>query len=255
MKTRIIFIALFCSIVSIVHGQSITVEQFMRDKPLQDSIIAAIVPNHTLMSKLIDKIAENPQLHEMVIQHLTRLLNEKSGSGGEHDHASHETMSGSDGEHNHASHGTMSHYAGDEKREIKVLSETETKALLNGEGHGMAMAAELNHYPGPRHVLDLGDQLHLSQDQTKSIKESLDQMHSQAVQLGERLVEKEQALDKAFVSRTVSLKSLEKMTKEVEELRGQLRFVHLAAHIKVRNVLTPQQIESYDQLRGYTATR
>lgn len=139
-------------------------------------------------SKLIDKIAENPQLHEMVIQHLTRLLNEKSGSGGEHDHASHQTKSP---------------YGGEEKREIKALSETEMKALQNGEGMGMAMAAELNHYPGPRHVLDLGDQLQLSDAQKKTIKESFDQMHTQADLLGKQLIEKERALDKSFVSRTV----------------------------------------------------
>lgn len=238
MKTRIIFIALFCAIASVARGQS-TVEQFMHDQSLQDSIIAAIVPNHTLMSKLIDKIAENRQLHEMVIQHLTRLLNEKSGNAGEHDHASHETMS---------------HYAGDEKRGIKALSETEVKSFLNGDGMGFAMSAELNHYPGPRHVLDLGDQLHLNQDQKKSIKRSFDQMHSQAVQVGEQLVEKERSLDNAFVSRTVNLKSLEKMTKEIEQLKGRLRYIHLAAHIAVRNILTQQQIESYDQLRGYAKT-
>lgn len=117
----------------------------------------------------------------------------------------------------------------------------------------MAMAAELNHYPGPRHVLDLGDQLQLSQAQRKSINESFDKMHSEAVQFGKQLVEKERTLDKAFVSRTVSLKSLEQMTKGIEELKGRLRYLHLAAHIDVRKVLTLQQIESYDQLRGYAA--
>ena len=143
---------------------------------------------------------------------------------------------------------------GMKKREIKALSETEVKSFLNGEGMGFAMSAELNHYPGPRHVLDLGEQLHLSDDQKKSIKESFDQMHSQAVQLGEQLVEKERALDSAFVSKTINLKSLEQMTKGIEKLRGRLRYIHLAAHIKVRNVLTQEQIKSYDQLRGYTGT-
>jgi hypothetical protein len=240
MKTRIIFIVFFCAIVSVVHAQNITVEQFMHDQLLQDSIIAAIVPNHTLMSKLIDKIAENPHLHEMVIQHLTRLLTEKSGSAVKHDHASHETKS---------------HYVGDEKREIKALSETEMNSLSNGEGMGMAMAAELNHYPGPRHVLDIADKLQLSQAQRKSINDSFNQMHSQTIQLGKQLVEKERVLDMAFVSRTVSLKSLKQMIKGIDELRGRLRYLHLAAHIEVRETLTPKQIELYDQLRGYTALK
>jgi Spy/CpxP family protein refolding chaperone len=129
------------------------------------------------------------------------------------------------------------------------------KALLNGEGMGMAMAAELNHYPGPRHVLDLGDQLHLTEAQRTSTQESFNQMQTQASELGKQLVEKERVLDRAFVSRTASLKSLKQMTKEIEELKGQLRYVHLVAHISVRNALTQQQIESYDKLRGYTANK
>lgn len=237
MKTRIFLIAMFCAGGPQLRAQNATVEQFLHDRSLQDSIIAAIVPNHILMSKLINKISENRQLHEMVIQHLTRLLNQKSSGAGEHDHASHETMS---------------HYVGDETREIKALSETDVKALVNGEGIGLAMAAELNHYPGPRHVLDLGDKLELSNAQKKSIQESFDRMHAQAVELGKQLVEEERVLDKAFASKTVTRSSLEQQTKNIEELRGRLRYVHLAAHIDVRNILTPQQIEAYDLLRGYS---
>ena len=237
---KAILLALFWAIASVVHAQNGTVEQFMRDQSLQDSIVAAIVPNHALMSKVINKIAENRQLHEMVIQHLTRLLDEKSGTGGEHDHTY---------------HATRSHYVGDEKREIKALSDSEVKALLNGEGMGMAMAAELNHYPGPRHVLDLAEQLQLSPVQKNSVQESFERMHSEAIRLGNQLIGKERALDNAFVSKSVNLKSLDQATREIEELRGELRNVHLAAHIDVRSVLTPQQIESYDQLRGYTSLR
>jgi Spy/CpxP family protein refolding chaperone len=115
------------------------------------------------------------------------------------------------------------------------------------------MAAELNHYPGPRHVLDLGDQLQLTEAQKKSIQGAFDRMHTKAVKLGKRLVEKERALDKAFASATITQKSLRQLTQEIEALRGQLRNDHLAAHIEARSVLTQKQIESYDKLRGYTA--
>ena len=43
-------------------------------------------------------------------------------------------------------------YAGMEKREIKALSASERAALLEGQGMGLALAAELNGYPGPVHV-------------------------------------------------------------------------------------------------------
>jgi Spy/CpxP family protein refolding chaperone len=238
MKTRIIVTAMICSIAATVHTQSNTVAQFLHDQPNQDSIIATIVHNHSLMSKLIDKISEDPQLHKMVIQHLSRLLKEKQVGGGEHNQGLHETMS---------------HYVGDEKREIKALSQSEVDGLLNGEGVGLAMAAELNHYPGPRHILDLAEKLALTDVQKKTIQEAFDRMHAEAVKLGSQLVEQERLLDKAFASLTMTQKSLTQMTEGIEKLRGQLRRVHLAAHLETRSVLTPEQIDSYDRLRGYSS--
>ena len=46
-------------------------------------------------------------------------------------------------------------YAGQQARQVKALSKAEIEGLLAGRGLGYAKAAELNHYPGPRHVLDL----------------------------------------------------------------------------------------------------
>lgn len=45
-------------------------------------------------------------------------------------------------------------YAGQQERMIKALSTSEIDGLKKGKGMGLAKAAELNHYPGPRHVLD-----------------------------------------------------------------------------------------------------
>ena len=46
-------------------------------------------------------------------------------------------------------------YAGQQNRPVKALSPEDIAALRNGEGMGMAKAAELNGYPGPAHVLAL----------------------------------------------------------------------------------------------------
>jgi hypothetical protein len=54
-------------------------------------------------------------------------------------------------------------YAGQQARTIKALSDEEIAALRNGEGLGMAKAAELNGYPGPLHVLALAAQLELTE--------------------------------------------------------------------------------------------
>ena len=45
-------------------------------------------------------------------------------------------------------------YEGQESRDIKALSDEEIRGLLNGQGMALAKAGELNHYPGPMHVLE-----------------------------------------------------------------------------------------------------
>src|SRR5256886_16049718 len=62
---------------------------------------------------------------------------------------------------------TASPYAGQETREIKALSRDEINSYLSGDGIGFAKAAELNHYPGPKHILQLADQLLLSEEQRR----------------------------------------------------------------------------------------
>ena len=45
-------------------------------------------------------------------------------------------------------------YRGQTSTEIRGLTENEISELRQGHGMGLARAAELNGYPGPRHVLD-----------------------------------------------------------------------------------------------------
>src|SRR5205814_497687 len=60
---------------------------------------------------------------------------------------------------------TSQPYAGLQTRPIKALSEQQIADLRTGRGMSLALAAELNGYPGPRHVLELADQLDLSSQQ------------------------------------------------------------------------------------------
>jgi hypothetical protein len=46
-------------------------------------------------------------------------------------------------------------YAGWQARSIKALSRQQIEDYLQGRGMSMALPAELNGYPGPRHVLEL----------------------------------------------------------------------------------------------------
>jgi len=145
----------------------------------------------------------------------------------------------------------LSPYTGQERHEIKALSREEVDGYLSGDGMGFAKTAELNHYPGPRHVLDLADQLLLSDEQRRRTRAIFEEMKSQAVSLGKQLVEKEYRLDSRFAKGTISDAELEQLVTEISIIQGKLRTVHLRAHLAQRAVLIPDQVEHYDVLRGY----
>lgn len=146
----------------------------------------------------------------------------------------------------------VSPYAGHQDREIKALSAEDVEALLSGEGMGMALPAELSGYPGPRHVLELAAQLELSTEQAAATQRIYDSMKQQAVELGERIVESERRLDRAFAGRTIDRDQLDQLTGEIARLNGQLRAVHLGAHLELANVLSTSQRGTYARLRGYS---
>lgn len=142
-------------------------------------------------------------------------------------------------------------YAGQEKRQIKALSQEDVEGYLAGEGMGFAKAAELNHYPGPKHVLELERELNLEKEQIDKTKETYNRMHKQAVSLGRKIVEKERSLDHLFASQKIDEEQLRGITLEIGTLQGELRAIHLKAHLEMRKILTPHQIHRYDELRGY----
>jgi Spy/CpxP family protein refolding chaperone len=142
-------------------------------------------------------------------------------------------------------------YVGQEKREIKALSSEDIEGLLEGHGMGLAKAAELNHYPGPKHVLELVKEMHLSKEQVDKTKEIYDTMHEEAVRLGRKIIEKEKSLDTLFANQKIDQKNLADMTLEIGNLQGELRAAHLKAHLEMKKILSSQQIDRYDTLRGY----
>jgi len=142
-------------------------------------------------------------------------------------------------------------YAGEESRSIKSLSAREIKSLRNGAGMGFAKLAELNHFPGPKHVLAIADDLELSSSQLASTESLYNEMRSRAMELGEQLIEKERQLDTQFSDASITELALNKALLEIGRLRAQLRYVHLEAHLRQRRLLTDEQVEKYDAIRGY----
>lgn len=142
-------------------------------------------------------------------------------------------------------------YAGQQHREIKALSPEQIERYLSGEGMGLAKSAELNGYPGPKHVLELADSLELTPEQRERTRAIFDRMQVEAVRLGRQIVEKERALDEAFAGSDIERASLEGRLRELGKLEAELRLVHLAAHLEQRAVMTDVQVHAYRESRGY----
>jgi Spy/CpxP family protein refolding chaperone len=142
-------------------------------------------------------------------------------------------------------------YAGQQSREIKSLSEDEVRGYLAGKGMGFAKPAELNGYPGPAHVLEMGERIGLTADQRRRTQAIFDVMQANAAALGRQLVDEERALDQLFATKAVTSASLAATLDRVAALQAKVRAAHLDAHLAQAQVLTSAQVQDYVRLRGY----
>ncbi|MBX2838719.1 MAG: hypothetical protein KTR35_17805 [Gammaproteobacteria bacterium] len=142
-------------------------------------------------------------------------------------------------------------YSGQEGRSIKSLSSEDIAELKAGSGWGLAKTAELNGVPGPIHLLEMKDEINLSSEQTLEIEKLFNEMNAAAVKLGNQLIEKELNLEMRFQENVPGEKELKSLLREIGDIRSELRFVHLSAHLKTPAILSDQQIDKYNALRGY----
>jgi Spy/CpxP family protein refolding chaperone len=152
---------------------------------------------------------------------------------------------GGGGHHQHSS------YAGEENQTVKAMSDEDIQKYLNGEGMGFAKAAELNGFPGPKHILENKAKLNLSAEQEAKVLASFQKMKTEAVSLGKQIVEKEKELDQLFAANQINEDVLTGKTREIAALQGDLRGAHLRAHLDMKKVLSPEQVENYKKARGY----
>lgn len=62
-------------------------------------------------------------------------------------------------------------------------------------------------------------------------------MHDEAVRLGRAILYKEEDLDNTFKKDEVDSNKLKTLVMEIARLRGELRVVHLLAHLEMKRVL------------------
>ncbi|WP_431094526.1 Spy/CpxP family protein refolding chaperone [Polaromonas aquatica] len=147
----------------------------------------------------------------------------------------------------------LSPYAGQQVREIKSLSASQTQDLLTGKGMELAKAAELNGYPGPMHTLELAQPLELNEQQKQDSEALLARHKAEARALGAQLVQAERELDTAFAARRIDAETLAGHTQRIGQLQAALRASHLKTHLQQTQLLTSEQVARYALLRGYTA--
>ena|SRR2546423_15660531 len=144
-------------------------------------------------------------------------------------------------------------YRGHEHDAIKALSPQQTQDYLDGKGMGYAKAAELNHFPGPAHVLELAEQLRLTGEQRDVTVRLMKAHRAEAQAIGAKRVEAERALEMLFRSASIDEAALDRAVRHAAALEGEYRLAHLETHRRMRSLLTAEQVALYDRLRGYVA--
>jgi hypothetical protein len=142
-------------------------------------------------------------------------------------------------------------YAGQQNRAIKALSAEQIADLKDARGMGLALAAELNGYPGPVHVLEHADALALSPEQRARTRALFEAMKAEALAIGERLIDQEAELDRAFADKTITSGRLTELSAAIGATQAALRAAHLKYHLAQAELMTPPQKHRYAELRGY----
>lgn len=143
-----------------------------------------------------------------------------------------------------------------ENRKIKALSKGDIDELLEGKGWGLALAAELNGYPGPVHLLEMTEagKLDLNTTQFAEIKKLHNEMRSKVIPLGKKYVMSEQALNDSFAKNDIDDVKLRQLVSETYKYLSELKYTHLSYHLKTVKILSKTQNNEYNRLRGYGAT-
>ena len=142
-------------------------------------------------------------------------------------------------------------YTGLTDRPVKALSDERISDLRAGRGMGLALTAELNGYPGPRHVLELAEQLELAPEQRARTEALFETMAREAAELGEQIVDEEVALDRLFAQGHAEPARVRAITHAIGRLEAELRAHHLNYHLEMMEVLDATQVARYREARGY----
>lgn len=137
----------------------------------------------------------------------------------------------------------------------RSLTLEEIRGLREGEGMGLARAAELNGYPGPAHLLEAAraGKIHLYAEQREAIERIRTATMAKAQTLGHEILAQEASLEASFRAGRIVEADLARQLEDIGRKLAELRLTHLRAHLLAAAILRPEQIEEYYQFQGYAA--
>lgn len=100
-------------------------------------------------------------------------------------------------------------------------------------------------------MLELANELELTEEQKMATENIFDKMKSEAVKKGEKVISIEEEFHELIISGKAAKEAVMKMSAEIGQLRGELRAVHLTAHLRMMEIMNQEQIHRYMQLRDY----
>ena len=135
--------------------------------------------------------------------------------------------------------------------EIRGLDQDTIEGYLTGKGLGQALPAELNGYPGPRHTIDMAEELELTEEQLAQVQALFDDMQSAVIPLGEKYLESVAELELTFREGTTTGEYLQSQLEKITGIEAQMRYAHLSTHLATIDILSHDQIMQYNMMRGY----
>jgi len=145
-------------------------------------------------------------------------------------------------------HNTPATAPGSSQAAHHAFLEQERAAIERGEGFGMALPADRSGYPGPKHILELKEQLKLTVEQQATVEKLFLAMKEKAIARGKEVLLGEERLEKMFAEGRPEAE-LREDSFRVASLRAELRWVHLEAHLAAKKLLTAEQLMTYRHLR------
>jgi hypothetical protein len=77
-------------------------------------------------------------------------------------------------------------------------------------------------------------------------------MNNKSVELGQEILNVEKIANEEFINKTITDSQMKQLIFKSSEIYGQLRYAHLSTHLKMLTILTPEQVNLYNNLRGYS---